>query len=351
MTEAILERLSTEPTPLIDQNTATFVWRGRKAPLLVGDFSGWDEGNPIELAKRGPNLWVYSMDFPPDAYIEYGFIKGKESLDDPHNPRRTSNGFGGYNHYFSMPEYKPNELIKNYNHIAHGTIRRFNLSNEYFITGSQRKIYLYKPPTNEKVPLVVVWDGQDYLKRAKLNFVVDNLLAEKRLKPIALAFVCNGGPKSRMSEYACNDATLDFLMTGVIPLATRELNLLDIDRHPGEFGILGASMGGLMAAYTGARFPNVFGRVISQSGAFTWNDFDTVVFDLFTRSAYHGLRIWLDVGIYDLIGLLEANRKMRDLLMKRKYQPTYREFPAGHNYPAWRDDVWRGLEALYGTDR
>jgi enterochelin esterase-like enzyme len=39
---------------------------------------------------------------------------------------------------------------------------------------------------------------------------------------------------------------------------------------------------------------------------------------------------------------------MRDLLLGRGYDVTYREFNAGHNYPAWRDDVWRGLEALFG---
>jgi len=25
----------------------------------------------------------------------------------------------------------------------------------------------------------------------------------------------------------------------------------------------------------------------------------------------------------------------------------YREYSGGHNYPAWREDVWRGLEWLF----
>ncbi len=57
------------------------------------------------------------------------------------------------------------------------------------------------------------------------------------------------------------------------------------------------------------------------------------------------LKVWLDVGRYEW--LLAANREMRDLLARRGFDYNYREFNAGHNYPAWRDDVWRGLEWLF----
>jgi enterochelin esterase family protein len=45
--------------------------------------------------------------------------------------------------------------------------------------------------------------------------------------------------------------------------------------------------------------------------------------------------------------LLEPNRRMRALLEARGMLVGYREYPAGHNYTAWRDDLWRGLEALF----
>jgi enterochelin esterase-like enzyme len=351
MPDSILERIKTEQTPLIDQNVATFVWHGRNAPALVGDFTGWDNGKPIKLVKNGRGVWTYQLNLPLDAYIEYGYLREGESLEDPFNPRRTPNGVGGYNHYFHMPKYKSSEVYKKKRQVAHGTVRKYYLPSDYFASGIQRSVYLYQPPSKEKVPLVVVWDGQEYLHRAKLNNIVDNLIAEQRIRPIAMAFVSNGGQKSRMSEYACNDATLAFLITSVMPLATKELNLVDTRIFPGEFGVLGASMGGLMALYTGARIPQVFGKVFSQSGAFSWGDFDMVVFDLLNHPEERDLKIWMDVGIYDLLGLLESNRKMRNLLMERSYLLKYREYHAGHNYPAWRDDIWRGLEALYGTGR
>jgi enterochelin esterase family protein len=348
MAGSIRKRLKTERTPLIDQDVATFVWQGKTAPYLVGDFTGWDDGNPIKLEKSGPGLWTHRLRLPQDAYIEYGFVNGDESLLDPLNPRQSPNGVGGYNNYLSMPDYKPTDLNRKNPTIPHGSVRDFRISTEYFISGNNRTIHLYQPPVKERVPLVVVWDGHEYLHRVRLNYVVDNLIAQGRIRPVALAFVDNGGQRSRTVEYACNEAMLVFLMTEVIPLAKAELKLINIDSNPGEFGVCGASMGGLMAMYIGSRLPQVFGNVLSQSGAFSWAGYEMVVFDLLAYAEKRPLNIWMDVGKFDLPGLLESNQRMKDVLTLQGYQLTYREYNAGHNYAAWRDEIWRGLEALYG---
>jgi enterochelin esterase-like enzyme len=351
MPKSIIKRLKKELTPLIDGNIATFVWQGESAPSLVGDFTGWDGGNPYKMKRSGPGIWTYQLKLPADAYIEYGFLLGQESLIDPHNTRITPNGIGGTNNYFSMPEYRPTTLVQKKRDIPHGSVTSYRISTEYLVAGKERTIYLYQPPVNKAVPLMVVWDGQDYLKKARLNFIVDNLIAQGRIQPLALALVNNGGQGSRTVEYLCSEATLGFLMTNVLPLANRNLHLIDIKTNPGVYGVAGASMGGLMALYTGARIPFVFGNVLSQSGAFYLAGFNLVVYDLLESMEMQSLKIWMDVGIYDIPSLLVSNRRMFNILSKRGYQSTYREYNAGHNYPAWRDDIWRGLEALYGFDR
>lgn len=57
--------------------------------------------------------------------------------------------------------------------------------------------------------------------------------------------------------------------------------------------------------------------------------------------------LWMDIGIFDIPSLLSANRRMHRLLETQGYPVSYREYNAGHNYPAWRDDVWRGLMNLF----
>jgi enterochelin esterase-like enzyme len=123
------------------------------------------------------------------------------------------------------------------------------------------------------------------------------------------------------------------------------LRLLDIEEHPGEYGVLGASAGGLMSMYTGFRMPEVFGKVICQSGVFGLDGRDFAVVDLARYGHARDLEIWMDVGTLD--ELLEDNRRMVALLNEKQYNVMYREFAAAHNYTAWRNDVWRGLEALF----
>jgi enterochelin esterase family protein len=72
---------------------------------------------------------------------------------------------------------------------------------------------------------------------------------------------------------------------------------------------------------------------------------DFAVVDFVRYSLARDLKIWMDIGTLD--ELLEDNRRMVALLDKRQYNVVYREFSAGHNFTAWRDDVWRGLEEMF----
>ena len=154
----------------------------------------------------------------------------------------------------------------------------------------------------------------------------------------------HSGP-ARGVEYACSEATLGVLIEHVLPLARGELDLIDVEAQPGAHGVLGASMGGQMALYAGLRLPHLFGHVLSQSGAFTLGDFDTVVWDLVRHGPVRPLRIWMGVGRYEW--LLDCNRGMHELLVERGYEVSYQDHSTGHNYPAWRDGLPEALLCLW----
>jgi enterochelin esterase family protein len=102
-----------------------------------------------------------------------------------------------------------------------------------------------------------------------------------------------------------------------------------------------------MALYAGLRAPHIFGRVLSQSGAFILGEQDAVVFDLVRDGPVRPLEIWMDAGRYEW--LLDCNQRMHQLLADRGYKVVYREFSGGHNYPAWRSDLSHGLELMFGA--
>jgi enterochelin esterase family protein len=70
-----------------------------------------------------------------------------------------------------------------------------------------------------------------------------------------------------------------------------------------------------------------------------------VVVDLVRYTPPPGIDIWMNAGRYEW--LLDSNRQMYALLKEKKYQVKYHEYSGGHNYTSWRDDIWRGLEALF----
>jgi len=342
-THPLLAMARSAGNPVIGTETITILWEGKTAPYLLDDIHNWED-DPQTLIPIGPELWSFSMPIAPDAYLEYAFLDPTtgERLPDPLNPNIIWNGINAYNHYFYMPQVRPSPLIFPVEGIAQGKVTRYQVPTREYAVGLNRMVYLYQPPVKTPVPLVVVYDGPDYLKRACLNVIVDNMIAANRVRPFAMAMVQNGG-RARSLEYSCSDATLGFVFECVIPLAQEHLTILP----PGgeAYGILGASMGGLMALYTGMRMPQVFGKVLSQSGSFALQEHELVVMDLIKYAPPADIDIWMDAGRYEW--LLDANRKMFSLLKEQLYNVRYHEFSGGHNYTAWRDDIWRGLEALF----
>ena len=358
----LLERARREGTPLIDGERATFVWEGERPPRLLGDFNAWNQdtdvggdGMPRWRAEAEHAAWTLTLTLPRDGYFEYALQAGHERLTDPLNPRRVSNGMGAANSWFRMPDAAPSPLIPRERGTARGHTTRHRVRGDHLIAGGERLVYLYQPPVDTPCPLLVVWDGRDYLRRARIRQIVENLIAARRIQPVALALVEHGGA-ARFMEYACSESTLAFLMRHVLPLARAHLRLADPRKGRGDegqagaYGVLGASMGGLMALYTGLRLPEVFGRVLSQSGAFGLEieGRDLVAAELIRQARpAQSMRpaVWMDCGRYEW--LVEANRRTHRLLVEQGYAATYHEYAAGHNYTAWRDDLARGIEALF----
>jgi enterochelin esterase-like enzyme len=345
MTHKLLARAQTDGHPLIEGNRVTFLWQGDSVPHLIDDLHGWDD-HPQKLRRVSSDLWAISFDLARDAYFEYAFYdpETKTRLRDPLNPRRFWNGLGNYNHFFYMPEANPSPWTIRQRDIPRGTLSVHTVETWMVKFPGKRRVRLYHPPTKRHVPLLIVYDGPDYFHRGRLPIIVDNLIAAKRIRPIAMAFLPNGGPR-RGLEYACSDATLAWIEHEVIPLANRELKLLDIKKQPGAFGVLGASFGGLMSVYTGLRLPNIFGRVLSQSPVFETEGRDFVAVDLI-RHAPARPKIYMDVGAFDF--LLEDDRRMIPLLRERGFDLTYHEYVGAHNYTSWRDHVHLGLETMFG---
>lgn len=344
---SLIRRARERGNPVIQGNRATFVWEGGVAPFLISDPTGWeDRPKPFRRIGSSGQAWSCSLTAPRDAYVEYAFYDPASDTKflDPLNPRSINNGLGSRNNFFYMPEAMPSPFSVRRADVRTGTLTRHRIDTWMMQDDAMRDVYLYTPPAKGPVPLLVVYDGPDYLQRARLATMVENLIAGRRMSPVAMAFLQNGRSRRHL-EYICSDATISWLDKEVLPLARKHLKLTDIRENPGGYGVLGASAGGIMAVYTGLRMPEIFGKVLSQSGVFSLEGRDLAAVDLVRYKHAQDIKIWMDIGILD--ELLEDNRRMVRILREMDYNVTYREFSGGHNYTSWRDDLWRGLEEMF----
>lgn len=337
----LLQRTS---NPIIQGDQVIWHYHGNAQPCLMGDFNGWDAQNPLPFQSTGKASWRLCMTFPSDAYMEYALlINGKRKID-PLNKRKVRNGIGDWNNYLCMPEYRDDRdwhefpwqtVFKRESRVIRDSLR---------LSNGKRRVNYYIPRTGGDFPLVVVLDGQEYARYGHVVQLIASLMSRDEITPVALALVENIH-RNRFMEYACNDGTVSFLAHNVVETARSFIPLLDIDQHPGAYGILGASMGGLMAFYTAMRTPLVFGKVLCQAGAFKMFGDDFSIYEVLDGMSSCPVNIWMNVGRFDF--LLEENQRMVEVLQKKGYQVVFKLNNGGHNYTTWRNDLHIGLKKLF----
>lgn len=350
--------------PRVDERGATFRWLGAAPPpLVVGSWCDWDPERGSRMRARGDH-WEARVDLPRDAYVEYGFVRDGQSIRDPLNDDRVANGVGGRNHRFWMPGARRRAIKLAGRRVPRGAVQRGSINLGWLaVPPLERPLATYLPDLaiadgtiRRELPLLVVLDGLDYLRRGHLARTIDALIADGSMSPVAACFIADAGP-ARPAEYAANDFTVTALAELVVPAAIERLGLAQ-QGAPGARGrvtILGSSLGGLMALHAGVRRPDLFGQVIAQStptmlegltiGGRTLPPVRSTLLALIEATSAPPIKLWLDVG--DLEDLAEPNDRLAAWLARRGFDVAYRRFPGGHDQTSWAESLVDALPAMF----
>jgi enterochelin esterase family protein len=132
----------------------------------------------------------------------------------------------------------------------------------------------------------------------------------------------------------------------------------------------------LTGSYIGLKYPDKFGRILSQSAPH-WvpetNDarrgFPTNFLKIdphfqnwqyligeYVKSEKLSLEFYLEIGVYEARDAVYggpshffSNRHFRDVLLSKGYPVKYVEFIGGHDYICWRGSLADGLMYLIGS--
>jgi len=356
--EALDGFLAAHDFPLVEEDTVTFVWRGKASAV---NLRHWVYGLPASQAFRrlaATDLWVLTLELPGNSRVEYKIeiVRGQHAqwIEDPLNPKRARDPFGA-NSVCQTRGYETPEWTEEDPEAPRGRLEEVVV--ESAAHGRRVPVTIYLParfrPTRS-YPLLVVHDGPDYLEYSRLKTVLDNLIHRLEVPDVVAALL---KPDQRMQEYADHEPHARFVAEELLPALEERYPL---ERRAPFRCLMGASLGAVASLSTAVRYPDVFGRLLLQSGSFAFSDlgaadgqergpaFDAVV--SFMNRYRHAPRrvagrVFLCCGTYE--SLIYENRSLVPLLTSTGMEVRWVEARDGHNWENWRDRLREGLSWLF----
>lgn len=244
-------------------------------------------------------------------------------------------------------------------HHAKGNLSAYHFTSK--LLKNQREIWVYTPASyninSSAYPLLIVFDGQAYTSELIPGpAILDNLIAEKQIPPLVAVFISSIDQPSRNLELPCYEPFTNSLTKELLPWVYAHYH---VSKNPEQTIIAGSSYGGLAASYAALRNPQLFGKVLSQSGAFWWkpsgSKSDRWLISQYESAPKLPIQFYLDVGDEETdesperMSMVKVNRLFSDLLLRKGYAVTYEVFKGGHEYECWRKTFATGLIALMRT--
>ncbi len=327
--------------PIIEDSTCYFFFRGKGAQSVVGDFNQWRAGRDPFIAVDSTDLFYVAKTFPLEARLDYKIVVAGKWILDPLNPRVIWGGFGP-NSELAMPRYEyPAEILYQPD-IPHGTVVEWSFQSR--VLNNTRQVWVYLPAEYEahpqnRYPVLYVQDGGEYIRLANMVNVLDNLIASQRIRPIITVFV---NPVERNQEYWLNDAYVTMLVQELVPAVDSTWRTLP---DPKNRGIMGASLGGVVSLYAALKYPEVFRKVGSQSGAL-WIEQQRII-TLYQQTDLPPLIIYLDWGTFEE-GQEAVHRQFRTILVAAGHTVRTERHPEGHSWGNWRAHIDNILVTFWG---
>jgi enterochelin esterase-like enzyme len=327
----ILSIIKRTGTPVIDGDAAHFFYQSGSGLSVsaIGDWNRWQRDIDM-LVPINPksSLQYFSKTFPIDARLSYRLaIADGDSINDPLNPRTLQEVFGN-NTFLQMPAYAGveywNEPSKD---IARGELIEFAVKGNRSVL--DRLVQLYLPADlvlKGKQRFLYVNDGAEAITVGKFTNVLDNLYHNE--PNVVKTIVVFTPPVERHTEYMMSKQFSNWFSNELIRQVERKLK---VTSSPDLRSVQGASLGGLLALYTGLTHYKKFRNIIAQSPS-VWVD-DALIAVQFAKAKVLPIRLYLQTGTIN--DAEEGSRRLLRILQAKGYDVTYRETNESHNWANW----------------
>ena len=383
-------------TPLLEADPTqegkylvTFMWRGAAHNVLLFVNRLTDEKNLADSYMRrlpGTDTWylTYRMDgdwrasycfLPAPTAAQAPWLQGSQvrlrqaldgGLPDPGNPVTCTNRRGFVQSVVSLPlapawplgewpvfsddaagagRFDGGGLGAGRGDADAGRLDVGRLDAIVDLEALGRQIWVYTPALIDRAqswPVLLVLDGEVWLKRHQLHLALTQLMQAGRIAPAYIVFMDSGGTEQRWQELG--DSDFGRYLSG--PLLNWLKTHYAISPKPADRVVIGQSLGALTVLRTLVGYPQLIGAGISQSASL-WQDVlfnELNALDAMARPLA-GSRAWIEVGSQEWI-LAPLQPKAVCQLRQAGMQVKDMVYNGGHDYACWRINLASALMHL-----
>jgi len=306
-----------------------------------------------DMVKDSEGIWEVTTDSLSEGFHYYSLIIDGVALADPAS--ETFYGMGRMASGIEVP-FKGDDYyaVKD---VPHGEIR----IKRYFSTvfNKWRQFYIYTPADydnniNEKYPVLYILHGggedeRGWATQGKTDLILDNLIAEKKAKRMLVVM-----PDGNVDLLGFGEDNLKLfeaeLKQCIIPFVEKNYRAETDSKNR---ALAGLSMGGIQTLYVGIKNIQLFSYLgVFSSGwilpmqknisdaqyEFIKNNVDMINSNL--------KLLWIAMGGKEDIAYNNC-QIMLSKFDEMKIEYTYSEYPGGHTWPVWRNNLYKIAPLLF----
>lgn len=311
-----------------------------------------DLGRKYDMVRQEGGIWETVTDSLGEGFHYYSLLIDGVAVADPGS--ETFYGMGRMASGIEVP-FKGGEYYA-LKDVPHGDIRMKRYYSE--VSRSWRRFFVYTPAgydthTAEKYPVLYLLHGggedeRGWATQGKTDLIMDNLIAEGKAKPMLIVMLDGNMPSAGFNAGALKAFEAE-LMQAVIPFVEDNYR---VRKEADNRALAGLSMGGIQTLYAGLYHTDLFAHLgVFSSG---WLPFYQKIADgqyefiNKNKAAIDSqLRLlWIAMGGKEDIAYQNCQNMLKEFdTLKLKY--TYSEYPGGHTWPVWRNNLYNFAQLLF----
>lgn len=310
-----------------------------------------DLGRKYDMQRSAEGVWTCTTEPQGPGFHYYSILIDGVAVADPAS--ETFYGMGRMAAGIEIPF--DGDGFYQVKDVPHGVIR----SQRYYsdVTRSWRHMFIYTPPSYDKdnarkYPVLYIQHGggedeRGWAQQGRTDIILDNLIAEGKAREMIVVMSNGNVTNMNFGRPLGKDAFSMELLQNVIPFVEKNYRTLTDSANR---ALAGLSMGGIQALNTGLSNTDKFAWLgVFSSGWYAQSN-NSAMYDFLTENkdlVNQNLKsLFLTMGDKEDIAY-DNCQKMKMEFDRIGIKYSYYDYPGGHTWPVWRDNLYRFSQILF----